>query len=278
MVIEEATPTEAQVAFLRRPPQEAADAPEPKASGPAKPLAVGPFNVVHIRFRSATGDIVPAMLCTPKDGKGPFPLVIAVHGLTSNKAQVCAQVGPALAAKGFAVLAADLPCHGERPGQPLNIFEPQKSFVLWRKAVIEVRQLIDLAEGRPEIDLKPGVVLAGYSLGSWISSIAGPTDKRIKAMVLMVGGALDIPALALLSPEIAATDPREALPHFAGRPIFFLNGKNDRIVAPESSRRLFAAAAEPKKQKWYECGHLLTSEAYTAAAAWAAEVIGQRGP
>src|SRR5215210_667026 len=138
LTIEESTPTPEQVNWRQRPPAMKADAPEPKATGPAKPGLMGDFNVVHLRFKDAEGDVVPALLCTPRNKKGPFPLVVAVHGITSNKAQVCAQVAPALTKRGFAVLAADMPAHGERPGDPKKVIDwnnPVRSFSLARQAV-----------------------------------------------------------------------------------------------------------------------------------------------
>lgn len=271
LVVEETTPTDAQVNFWMRPPQTDAEAPEPRQTGRAEPRAVGNINIVHLRFKDATGDIVPALLCTPKGKPGPFPVVVAVHGLTSNKAQVCAQVAPELTKRGYAVLAADMPCHGERPGTPFTLVDsahPQRSYPLYREAIIDVRQLIDVAETRPELDTKGDVVLAGYSMGSWISSVAGPCDDRVRAMVLMVGGAHDTPASVLKNPMAAAVDPRISIAHFAGRPLLLLNGKTDTIVKPELSRRLFAACPEPKTQTWYDSGHLLPDQAYADAAKW----------
>jgi hypothetical protein len=273
LVVEETTPSAEQVGLFPRPPEAKADAPQPKATGPATPRVVGAFNVVHLRFRDASGDIVPALLCAPKEKQGPFPLVIAVHGLTSHKAQVCGQVGPALAAQGFAVLALDLPCHGERPGTPFSIFNGHQPFGNLRKAVIDVRQCMDLAEGRPEIDHKTGIALVGYSLGSWVSGVAGAADARVKAMVLMVGGTFDAQADVQRNAKAASMSVRLAIPHFGGRPLLLLNGKADFLVNPESAKRLFAAAAEPKKQIWYDSGHLLPAEAYAAAAAWIDKTI-----
>ena len=278
LVVEESTPTGAQVAFAGRPPQvnvgpgEALKAP----AKPAAPRTVGPLDVVHLRFRDADGDVVTALLCTPKGRRGPFPVVIATHGLGSNKAQVCAQLAPALAARGFAVLAADMPRHGERPGDPRTVLDktnPLEAFRLFRRAVIDVRQLIDVAESRPELDAKAGVVLAGYSMGSWISSVVGPADARVKGLVLMVGGAHDVPPAALLVPQIAATDPRLAIAHFAGRPVLMLAGKQDYVVTPEMVKRLYGAAAEPKEIVWYDAGHLLDAEAYEKSAEWAEKVM-----
>lgn len=281
LAVEESTPTAGQVGAFLRPAQTSADAPAPKIAGPATPRVVGPFNVVHLRFRpfdtaqgglnkvearDAGGEDVPVLLCTPKDKKGPFPLVVVVHGLTSNKAQVVAQVGSALAAKGFAVMAPDLPCHGERPGDPMLVFTGDRL----RKAVLDVRQCMDIAESRPEIDQKAGVTLVGYSLGSWVSGVAAGADPRVKALVLMVGGTFDMGVGGRTAP---AMDVRQAITHYAGRPLLMLNGKTDVLVNPESSKRLFAAAGEPKKQVWYDSGHLLPASAYEDAAAWIDKTI-----
>jgi dienelactone hydrolase len=234
-------------------------------------MTVGGADIFHLRFTDVDGNIVPALLCKPRGGKGPFPVVIATHGLTSNKAQVCAQVGPELIKRGFAVLAADMPYHGERPGEPRQIIEKsdlQKSFKNWREAVVDDRQLIDLAEQRPDLDTSRGVILAGYSMGSWISSMVGPVDDRVKALVLMVGGANDLPVEALRIPQLAAMDPRLAIQHFAGRPILMLNGRNDLIVTASMTKLLWDAAPQPKEQRWYDSGHLLRADAYADAAQW----------
>jgi fermentation-respiration switch protein FrsA (DUF1100 family) len=244
------------------------------ATGPAEPRVVEGMNVTRLRFKDADGEVVPVLLCTPAGRTGPFPVVVAVHGLTSHKAQVAAQVAPQLTRRGFAVLCPDMPRHGERPGDPRSVVDRSNlaaAFALGRRAVNDVRQTIDLAERRADLDVSSGVYLVGYSMGSWINSVAGAADPRVSAMVLMVGGAVDIPAMALLLPQVAATDPRLALAHFAGRPLLMLNGRHDPTVPADWASRLFAAAPEPKRQVWYDCGHYLPAEAYDRAAEWLAE-------
>lgn len=283
LVVEETTPTFAQSDWHMRPPQMKADDTDlqPTGIGHAKPRTIAGMDIKRFRFKDLHGDVVPVLLCTPAGKTGPFPLVVAVHGLNSNKAQVCAQVGPALTRRGFAVIAPDMPRHGERPGEPFSVLDhsnPIKSFQLARRAVNDVRQTIDLAETLPQLDTKSGVTLVGYSMGSWINSVVGPADSRVNAMCLMVGGANDIPPVALMLPQIVAMDPRLAIAHFAGRPLLLLNGKNDMTVRRDMSQRLFAACPEPKQQRWYDCGHLLTSDAYDDAAKWIAETAGALVP
>lgn len=271
VAVEESTPTPDQVNFNTRPARMADG--ELKPGQTSAPATVEDINVLRLRFRDADGEIVPALLCTPKDRRGPFPLVIALHGLKSNKAQVCGQVAPDLVKQGFAVLAPDLPWHGERPGDPTRVFQqdPVTLFNLYKRAVTDVRQCIDLAQNRHDLDLSRGVVLVGYSMGSWINSVAGPSDPRVSAMVLMVGGARETSPAAAFLPQLAAVDPLLAIPHFASRPLLLLNGTDDQTVTREMADRLYAAAAEPKKQQWYESGHRLPRAAYADAAEWVAK-------
>ena len=272
--VEQSTPTAAQVDWMRRPAQLKGESEPAAETAAVKPRTVDQMDILRLRFKDTKGDSVPVLLCVPAGAHGPFPLVIAVHGLGSNKAQVCAQVAPFLTRQGFAVLAPDMPYHGERPGQPQMIWgqkDPRKTFENFRQAIIDVRQCIDLAETLPMLDVSRGVILAGYSMGSFIDSVVGPVDDRVQAMVLMVGGAYRLAAATALLPQMVALDPASAIPHFAPRPLLLLNGKADHIIAPEMARFLFDAAAEPKKQLWYDSGHLLPTKAYEDAAEWVAQ-------
>jgi dienelactone hydrolase len=271
--VEFSTPTKAQVSFSTRPPQKAEEPVElrPGAADEVKPVTIEGVDILRLRFRDAGGEIVPALLCTPHGQAGPFPVVVAVHGLGSNKAQVVGQVAPALTKRGFAVLAPDMPLHGERPGSAQGLLQ-RKDFITalarFRQCVMNVRQTIDIAQTLPQLETSRGVVLAGYSMGALVHSLAGPADERVRAMVLMVGGAHEIHAAARLLPQLAATDPRLAIANFIGRPLLMLNARYDSTITPEMGTRLFDAAAEPKEQRWYESGHRLPAEAYEDAAEW----------
>ena len=273
LTVECTTPTQDQIDYRHRPAIDRS--PLHPTDTTAAPVTVQGIDLVHYRFTDATGDSVPVLLATPSGKSGPFPVVVAVHGLGSSKAQVIAQVAPALIEKGFAGLAPDLPLHGERPGDPHSLLpnfykDPVGTFRIHRKAVIDVLQTIDLAHQLPDLDTSKGVPLVGYSLGSWIDSVAGALDPRVSAMVLMVGGATDIPLPALLVPQIAAVDPRIAIANFAGRPLLLLNGRDDHVVTPDMADRLYNAAPDPKERRWYESGHHLPQSAYHDAATWLA--------
>ena len=95
-------------------------------------------------------------------------------------------------------------------------------------------------------------------------------------MVLMVGGAHDIPLAAVPFPQIRAADPRTAIAHFAPRPLLLLNGTQDYVVTPDMGKRLFAACDNTcSEQRWYDSGHLLTDKAYDDAAEWVKQVTSE---
>jgi dienelactone hydrolase len=274
LAVEETTPDRAQVDWQHQPPKLPAGTAAPVATtGRVEPFQTDSLNITRLRFRDLDGEDVPALLVTPRGRKGPFPVVIALHGLRSNKAQVVAQVAPTLVKQGFAVLAPDLPSHGERPGEAAKMFD-QKDFKAFvhrcRQAVLDVRLCIDVAESRPELDTKHGVMMVGYSMGAIFESIVGPADARVKAMCLMVGGTVDFPPVFTMVPQIAALQPQLAIAHFAGRPLLMLNATADHVITKEMADRLYTAAPDPKEQIWYDSGHRLPDTAYQRCADWVA--------
>lgn len=273
-----ATPTAAQTLMFGRPAPVVG--PEQKSLVAANKIQSLPTATTLVNadlrwftFQDEQGEWIPAMLATPAGKAGPFPLIVATHGIFSHKMQVLGQVGPALLEKGYAVLAVDLPLHGERAGMPLEILDsknPARMASIWRRAVINIREAIDVVQSAGVADQSKGVTVVGYSLGSWMSTLLGAADPRVHAMVLMVGGATELSAEMMALPEVANSDPRVAIAAFSPRPILMLNARNDRTVTPAMAERLYKAALEPKEQRWYDMGHLLKDPAFKDAADWIA--------
>ncbi len=242
---------------------------------------------IEVVFHDVRGHDVPVLMTMPEGRDGPFPLVVLVHGFGSNKEEVSRQLAGPLTRRGFACIAPDMPGHGERPGKPMDMFGPNRRTAYENvvQSVKDVRQTMDLAETRRELDTSNGVYLAGYSMGSWIGTLAGCADRRVKAMVLMVGGSAttgakdtkdDAPALKErieLVHHYPAVRHNLALPTFAPRPVLLMNGKKDPMVPAERAKILFESAGQPKEQRWYDSGHLLPVEAYRDAAEWLAKQI-----
>lgn len=234
-------------------------------------------------FQSVDGERVPVLMTMPRAGPGPFPLVLLVHGFESNKEGVSRQLARVLADCQMACLAIDLPFHGERSGSPKEMFPPDKLDEAYRhavQAVKELRQAIDLAETRRELDTSHGIGLIGYSMGAWIGTLAGVADRRVNAMVLMVPGSAvvtagrreaegpGVPERLDLVHAYPMLRHNTALPRFSPRPVLLQNGKKDILVPSERAMALYEAAGAPKESRWYDSGHLLPRLAYEQAAEW----------
>ncbi len=66
------------------------------------------FNSTPVATSTET---IPLLLSIPKTGAAPWPIVIFMHGITSDRSAMLA-IADALASAGFAAIAIDLPLHG----------------------------------------------------------------------------------------------------------------------------------------------------------------------
>ncbi|HEX7475206.1 MAG TPA: alpha/beta fold hydrolase [Dehalococcoidales bacterium] len=119
------------------------------------------------------------------------PLAILLHGIGGRNITHCRRIARTLARQGTASVILYLIFNTRR--MPLSIrgryprLTEEEWFEGYQFSVIDVRQIIDWAQTRPELDAAK-VSVIGYSFGSFISSIAMAVDKRIKAGVLIESG------------------------------------------------------------------------------------------
>jgi hypothetical protein len=134
------------------------------------------------------------------EGTGPFPVVLAQHGIDSTHDEVCG-FGRELVAAGYAVLSFDWPRHGDRGGGGfafLDVFNPFKvrdnfrqSFVDLASALILVEQLASdatIAAAGGGLDASR-IGFFGHSLGAILGLGALTHSDRVQCMVSVVGGA-----------------------------------------------------------------------------------------
>jgi len=124
-------------------------------------------------------------------GSGKAPLVILLHGVGDASMIPCRWLARSLAGRGIASFVPRLVVHSSRlrgagwRGVPR--MSDEEWFQSYRTAVVEIRQLVDWAGRRDELDeTKVGVL--GVSFGSLISAIAMAVDERITAATLIVSG------------------------------------------------------------------------------------------
>jgi fermentation-respiration switch protein FrsA (DUF1100 family) len=245
-----------------------------RRSGPSiGEMPPGIQKVTRVKHRTATielaGARVPSILQLPERDV-PVPGVLLLHGYSSSKERLASTMGRALAARGIASLAIDLPLHGTREdamvaearNNPLGLLKH------WQTALTEARAAIGWLADHGSIDAIH-LAIAGYSLGSYVGLQTAVADKRVKCVIVAAGG--DLPATPWTGMLRMVSDPLASAKSLGGRPLLMLHGTNDRTIREEQAQRLYDAASEPKQLRWYEAGHVLPPAAADDAATWLVE-------
>jgi dienelactone hydrolase len=221
----------------------------------------------HLAYDSAHDQRVTALLTIPK-GQGPFPVIIAQHGLGGSKeVDYVAAVRDVLVGQKYAVMSIDAQYHGERmrPGQErfMQVPAPYTIRDAFVQTVIDLRRAVDLLQSRPEIDATR-IGYWGASMGAIQGAIFCGVDSRVKAACLVVGGGglqasmsrrLGVTLGEDIRQAVAVIEPNNYVGMIAPRPLLMLNGKKDTTISPEAAQSLFDAAGEPKRIIWYDAGH-----------------------
>jgi hypothetical protein len=126
-------------------------------------------------FRNSKKQKLCGILYLPS-GKGPFPVVIVCHGLsTSKESRNTTMTYPELIKNGIAVFAFDFSGHGESEGKFENVTISQ--------AIDDLKCALNYIEKKTFID-KEKIGLLGSSFGGITSIFVTSKDKRIKVLAL----------------------------------------------------------------------------------------------
>ncbi len=153
----------------------------------------------RVTYRTQFGLRVPAILYLPKEKAGKLPGLIVVNGHGGDKFSWYAfYSGIMYARAGAAVLTYDPIGEGERNidrksgtrAHDKRLEPDEMGRRLGGLMVTDVMQAISYLRERSEVD-RDRIGAMGYSMGSFILSIAGAVDERLNACVLVGGGNLD---------------------------------------------------------------------------------------
>ena len=126
--------------------------------------------------------VVPAILLLPAAVEHPVPAALLLHGYSSRKERMADTIGRALAQRGVASLAIDLPLHGERdaPLQRQSLLNPLALVRHWRLALAECAAGLDCLAQHERYD-PARLAIVGYSLGAYVGVAAAARDPRGRA-------------------------------------------------------------------------------------------------
>jgi dienelactone hydrolase len=274
------------------------------------------------RFDNGAGDLVPGYLLLPKGvaGKAPALLYCHWHGgqydigkeelFRTNATPV--PPGPALARRGYAVLAIDACCFGERngagPGGPTekggageltaSKFNLWLGRSLWGMIVRDDLLALDYLCARPEVDADR-VGVTGISMGSTRTWWALALDDRLRAGVgvccltryqdLIAEAGLKYHGIYYFVPGLLRHFDIEAVVALAApRPLLFLSGETDagspvdgiRVVEQKvfPAYKLYGAESHFQSKIYPGVGHSYTPDMWERMLAWMDRHLKQAPP
>jgi len=158
----------------------------------------GAVAVERVSYSTQLGMRVPAIVYRPSK-PGRHPALIIVNGHGGDKFSWYAMyAGAAYAREGFVVLTYDPAGEGERNAERRSgtrahdrVVEPEEmGRWLGGLMICDIMQAVSYLISRPDVDAGR-IAAAGYSMGSFVLSLAGAVETRLKACVLTGGGNLD---------------------------------------------------------------------------------------
>jgi uncharacterized protein len=210
--------------------------PAPRTVPPAASVLPG---AEEVTFETAGGLWLGGWFVPAEGREAPRAAVLVCNGNGGNRS-LRAPLAAALARMGLHVLVFDYRGYGGNPGQPTEA-----------GLAADARAALDYLVGRPEVD-PARVVYFGESLGAAVA-LRLATERPPAALVLRSPfaslaevGQLHYP----LVPVSLLLRDRYDSAALAGRlaaPLLVVAGGRDRIVPASHSRRLFAAAPQPKR-------------------------------
>jgi hypothetical protein len=225
------------------------------------------------------------------------PLAILVHGMGDHSVIPCKLLARSLLRQGIASFIPYLTIHSERIPRDIRnhlpYLTPDEWFQSYQTSVVDIRQIVDWAYSRTELDAQQ-VATLGISFGGFVSAITMGIDTRIVSGVFIVTGGnsnkiswlskdnqyrkryprteaeyLEIQSsYARYLEEIYErgfenvipdnqsflTDPMTFASFFKERPVLMINALWDKYIPREAATELWQACGRPSI-KWIPSGH-----------------------
>jgi dienelactone hydrolase len=235
---------------------------------------------------SAGRDRVEAFLVLPPARDTRLPAAVYLHGSGGDREQFVVQA-TWLAARGAVTMSITAPSAvdtASASSSPLT--ELRREARLEARDVVAVRRAIDLLRHRPDVDPRR-IGFVGWSAGARTGAILAGVEPRLRAIVLMSGGATPVSAYAARAPEalrpaitryLGRVDPLRYIRRAHGSALLLQDGRRDEIVPRAALEALARAAPKGTELGWYDSKHALNVKAYRYQLAWLARKLAISGP
>lgn len=207
----------------------------------------------RVTYATEYGLRVPAIVYRPQKIHGRIPGIVVVNGHGADKTNWYSwYTGVEYARAGAMVVTYDPIGEGERNDDHKDATGEHDKLInvpgvpqrMGGQMVTDVMQAVSYLRSRPEVD-PSRIAVMGFSMGSFVVSIAGAVDDRIHAVLLTGGGDLDGPDGYWDSSHavMCQAGPYHALEFLGDRPAvlfalqakrgptFIMNGTSDSVVA-----------------------------------------------
>ena len=152
--------------------------------------------------------------------------------------------------------------------------------------VLAVRRAFDVLLARRDVDgSRLGFV--GWSAGARTGALLAGVERRVRAFVLMSGGATPVSAYAAEAPPelrddvrrlLGQVDPLQTISRARPGTLLLQDGRRDEVVPRDALNGLANAAPSGTDVRWYAAGHDLNTTAYREQLAWLARRLEIDGP
>lgn len=268
-------------------------APSPFAYDASRALSVRDAGRVNRDYPIAVRDVsylsggrrIEGFLAVPP-GTQRRPAAVYLHGSGGDRSQLLVHA-VWLAGRGAVTLTITAPsvsAPAESRVAPLATLRRQRD--LAAADVVAVRRAFDLLRARRDVD-GSRLAFVGWSAGARTGALLAGVDRRVRAFVLMSGGATPVSVYAATAPPqlrsqvqrlLSEVDPLRTIRSARAQTLLVQDGRRDAIVPREALDALAEAAPKGTDVRWYPAGHDLDKAAFRDQLAWLARRLELNGP